>query len=87
MGRGRKPAASDGRVLAELLIRDSRAVFAVELADELPVGKTRVRQILSELADDGLVDIQEISGRNLYRLTDNGRERATAWMRDQFPDS
>lgn len=84
MARGRKSAASDERVLLELLLYTDRAAFGPELAENLPVGDERVRQILSELEEDGFVDISKVGGSNVYRLTDAGFEHLTKYLRDNI---
>ncbi|MFW6435416.1 MAG: helix-turn-helix domain-containing protein [Halovenus sp.] len=82
MGRGRNRSASDVRVLLEILLHRDRAVFGAEIAENLPVSKERVRQILGQLADDGYVEINQVSGRNLYRLTDSGFEHLAEKLRE-----
>ena len=84
MARGRNASTSETRVLLEILLGRDRAVFLAEIADELPVGKERVRQLLSSLVEDGKVDKNQISGRNLYRLTDKGFEELSAELRDRI---
>lgn len=84
MGRGRNPSVSRDRVLAELLLHPDSAVFSDSIAENVPVGRERVRQILRELEDDGYVDIEEISGSNVYRLTESGYERVAKTIRSEI---
>jgi len=84
MGRGRKSTVSEDRVLLEILLNRDRAVFASEIADNLPVGKERVRQILSTAVTENRVQKESVSGRNLYRLTDEGFTRLAATLRSEF---
>lgn len=60
--------------LLELLIRQERAVFAGQLAEELDVTPQTVRNNMDELAEGGYIEKDKVSGRNLYRLTDAGWE-------------
>ena len=82
MPRGRNPRASRERVLLELLLRGDRPVFTAEIAEELPVDTARVRQIMDDLVDDGLVTKKSVSNRNLYELTDAGREHLSTALRE-----
>jgi predicted ArsR family transcriptional regulator len=84
MGRGRKSSVSENRVLLEILLNRDRAVFASEIAEELPVGKERVRQILKTAAAEDRVQKESVSGRNLYRLSDDGFDHLAAALRAQF---
>jgi predicted ArsR family transcriptional regulator len=84
MGRGRKSSVSENRVLLEILLNRDRAVFASEIAEELPVGKERVRQILKTAAAEDRVQKESVSGRNLYRLSDNGFDHLAAALRSKF---
>lgn len=84
MGRGRKSSVSENRVLLEILLNRDRAVFASEIAEELPVGKERVRQILKTAVAEDRVQKESVSGRNLYRLSDNGFDHLAAALRLKF---
>jgi len=83
MGRGRKASASDERILLELLLQPDRAVFTAEIADQLPIDKERVRQKMEEFSEEeGWVHIDEVSGRNLYRMTSRGNEHLSSVLRN-----
>lgn len=84
MGRGRKASVSNERLLLEILLNRDRAVFAVEIASNVPVSKERVRQMLAELEEGGYVEKNKISGRNLYRLTDAGFRFLSTELREQI---
>ena len=84
MGRGRNAAVSDTRVLLEILLERDRAVFGAEIAENLPISKERVRQILANLEEEEFVEIEQISGRNIYRLTDEGFEHLAEELREQI---
>jgi predicted ArsR family transcriptional regulator len=84
MGRGRKSSVSENRVLLEILLNRDRAVFASEIAEEVPVGKERVRQILKTAVAEDRVEKESVSGRNLYRLSDDGFETLATALRSQF---
>jgi Mn-dependent DtxR family transcriptional regulator len=62
-------------------IRD-RPAFTKELAEELPIDKERVRQILKKLNEErGWVEKNKLSGRNLYRLTEDGQNHLMKELR------
>jgi len=82
MTRGRDPSVSQTRVLLELLLHPDRAVYTGEVAEYLPVGTERTRQLLAELAADGLIDITDVRGRNVHRLTDAGLNHLRSELRD-----
>jgi len=81
MTRGRNRSVSDHRLLLEIYIADDGA-FAKEIAEGLPVGVTRTRQMLAELADKGDVRIRSVSDINIYALTDSGHERLVSRLRE-----
>jgi DNA-binding transcriptional ArsR family regulator len=70
--------------LLEILLCRDRAVFTSEIAEELPLSTTRVGQILSELEEGGLVTRKQVSGRNLYRLSDDGFDQLADELRAHF---
>lgn len=74
MGRGRKPKTTKLNILLEIFLKRDRAVFGSEIAENVDVGKERVRQVCEELNEEGYVEIKVVSGRKLYRLTDHGFE-------------
>ena len=82
MGRGRNPSTSETQILLEIFLSRDRAVFGVEIAERVPIGGERVRQILQELESEGLVDKRKVSGRNIYRLTDEGYGQLADELRD-----
>jgi predicted transcriptional regulator len=84
MGRGRPRAVSDDRVLIELLLYHDRAVFTSEVADVCNVTPQTIRERMSDLADDGYVDITELDSGNLYRLTENGYDYLRELLREDY---
>jgi Mn-dependent DtxR family transcriptional regulator len=84
MGRGRNPSVTSDRLLVELLLHRDRAAFSSEIADRVPVGQERVRQILKELSEQGLVRVDNVSGTNVYRLTDDGFDEVSTLLRDEI---
>jgi predicted transcriptional regulator len=82
MGRGRTPQTSKLQVLLEILLVRDRAVFGSEIAENVDVGKERVRQLCASLAEQGYVKINEVSGRKVYRLTDEGYAYLAAELRE-----
>lgn len=83
MGRGRNATASEVRVLLELLLQDDELLRYPDIAENLPIGDERVRQILEDLEDDGYVSIQQ-HGANFYRLTDDGYEHLANELRERI---
>lgn len=81
MGRGRKATVTDTQILLEILLNRDRAVFAGEIAAELPVTSERVRQLLDDLEDEGYVTISKVSSRNIYRLTRAGHDHLASELR------
>jgi Mn-dependent DtxR family transcriptional regulator len=70
--------------MLEILLNDDGAAFAGEISETLPVGKTRARQILAELADDGLVRIKNVSDVNIYSLTEEGHSELLSHLRAEI---
>ena len=81
MTRGRDPKTSRLRVLLEVALVRDRAAFASEIADHVEIGTQRVRDICRELEERGDLEIAEVSGRKIYRLTDQGLTRLAAETR------
>jgi len=82
MGRGRTPSVSDTRLLLEILLCRDRAVFGAEIADHVGLSNERVRQRMSELDERDLVETNQVSNRNLYRLTDAGLNDLSEALRE-----
>lgn len=82
MPRGRNPSVTSTQILLEILLNRDRAVFAAEIADELPVTGERVRQKCRDLEADGLVEITKVSSRNIYRLTPDGEAVLATELRE-----
>jgi len=72
MARGRNASTNELAVLLEILLKRDRPLFSSEIDTVTPVGSERTRQVLDELSDDGLIEIEKVSGRKLYALTDEG---------------
>lgn len=81
MARGRNSSASDARVLLEFLLHDNKQLFLSQVAETLPIGKERVRQILENLEDEGYVNVTRRAS-NLYKLSDDGFEYLAAELRE-----
>lgn len=82
MGRGRNPSVTETQLLLEILLNQDRAVFAAEIADNLPITDERVRQLLAEAEADGFVEIKKVSSRNIYRLTPAGHAFLESALRE-----
>lgn len=87
MPRGRTPTVTDTQILLEILLNRDRAVFADEIATELPVTSERIRQLLDELEDNGYVTISKVSSRNIYRLTAPGHDHLASELRSAVQPS
>jgi len=70
------------RILLEILLEPDRAVFPSEIAANVDVGTERVRQLCRDLADDGLISVEQLPNGNIYRLTDSGLARLAPQLRD-----
>lgn len=82
MGRGRTPSTSETRIMLEVLLVPDRAVFISEIAENVEIGKERVRQICkNDLEPAGLIEVKKVSNRNLIRLTDSGHEQLAEQLR------
>jgi Mn-dependent DtxR family transcriptional regulator len=84
MARGRPKSVSDDRLLVELLLHPDRAVFTSEIADAVEVSNQTVRERMNSLADDGYVEISDVSGGKLYRLSETGMTYLRELLRSQF---
>ena len=80
---GPKRKVSDLRLLFEVMVVDDGAVFAAQLDETVPLDSTQgIRDRLNELAaDTDMLELQKVGQRNLYRLTDSGRERVLEKVR------
>jgi len=84
MTPGRDKSVSDSRLLVEFVLASDPAFFASELADNVPISRVQVNSRLDQLEEQGLVASKTASGRRLWWLTDDGRQRATEAVRDRF---
>lgn len=80
---GPKPKVSDDRLLLELLVSENRAVFAGQVQEHVDMDTIQgVRDRLNELCEETpYVVKKEVSGRNLYSLTEEGRDHITTQLR------
>jgi len=79
---GPSPKVSNDRLLFEILVMDSPSVFASQVREQVPYDSTQqVRDRMNDLVDDELLKKKEISGRNLYSLSDMGRDRIITAVR------
>jgi len=83
--RGPKPKVSDERLLLELLARDSDATLAREIEPAIDLGLQQTRDRLNDLASETeYVSFRKVSNRNLYRLTEPGRDHLIDIMRESL---
>jgi len=73
------------RSLVERLRAGPMAVRA--LADELPISRPAVSQHLKVLSDAGLLDVQQVGTRRLYRLAPNGLAELRAYLDGLWEDA
>jgi predicted ArsR family transcriptional regulator len=83
MGRGRNAAASDERVLLEILLIRDKLITVEKIATELPIGNERARQILEKLESEGYVEVER-AATNFYVLTDAGFDALAAHLRAEI---
>ena len=83
---GPKKQVSDIRLLFEIMASEERSVLAAEIQSNVPLGTVQaVRDRLNELAEEsGYLTIKSVSNRNLYRLSDAGKEKVTAEVRKKL---
>lgn len=84
MGRGRPSEVSDERLLIELLLYPDRAILTSQLKENLPVTAQTVRQRMRELERSGYVEIEEMDGGNLYRITMEGLVYISKRLRSDY---
>lgn len=84
MPRGRPQSVDDDRLLIELLIHPDRAVFTPEIATAVDVTNQTIRERMDQLESEGLVEIQELSGNNLYRLSEDGMAYLRELLRSDY---
>jgi len=82
MARGRNASASDVRVLLEFLLHENNQLFLSQVAETLPVGQERTRQLLEDLEGEGYVDVNR-SASNLYKISDEGFEYLARELRER----
>lgn len=76
---------SDQRLLVEFVLSSDPALFASEIAENVPYTRQRVSQRLDEIEDkEGYVTSKVASGRRLWWLTDKGREYVAKLLRKEF---
>jgi predicted transcriptional regulator len=82
---GPEKRVSDLRLLLELGVKDE-FVFAKEIMDEVSLEAVQtVRDRLNELvAQTEYVELKKVSNRNLYRLTESGRQRLLEELRTRL---
>jgi len=83
---GPKRKVSDTRLLFELLASKDRSVLAAEVQSNVELSTVQsVRDRLNSLAEStDYVAVKSISNRNMYQLTDAGREKVTTEIRKQL---
>ena len=83
---GPKRKVSDSRLLFEILVSGEGSVFASEIEPNVSLKTTQgVRDRLNNIVDDTeYLSMRKVSGRNLYSLTDEGREMVLEKVRSQI---
>jgi len=76
---------SDDRILLEFVLNPSPALFPSDISSEVSIGTEGIRQRLKKLENPDehppLVIRRDASGRNLYWLTQEGKERVSESLR------
>jgi len=80
---GPKPTVSDERLLLELYVGRNGGKFASQITENVEMETVQgVRDRLNDLVEaTDYVEVNTVSGRNLYRLTDAGEAHLTAELR------
>jgi len=84
MGKRRTPMVSDERLLIELLFHQDRKVMAGEIAEAVDVTNQTIRERMVDLEDQDRVEREQVSNRNLYRLTEDGQDYLTSILRKRY---
>ena len=84
MGRGRTPAVSDERLLIEILLHQDQMVMAGEIAEAVDVTNQTIRERMVDLEGQDRVEPEQVSNRNLYRLTEDGQDYLTSILRERY---
>jgi predicted ArsR family transcriptional regulator len=88
MPSGESTKVDDNRILIEFLLNPAPALYASDIAANLPVTRQTVQNRLEamEQPEDGppLVTSRKASGRRSWWLTTAGREQATSYAREQL---
>jgi predicted transcriptional regulator len=86
MGRpGPKRSVSDNRLLTEIFIHENNSLFASQVKENVDLSTVQgVRDRLNNIVENtDRLEKDTVSGRNLYRLTDEG----TLYVRDLIRSS
>lgn len=73
------------RAIVQLVAQEPRSVQ--QLADQLPVSRPAVSRHLRLLKDAGLVAVEQVGTRNLYRLDDLGAEEVRRYLEGVWGDA
>jgi predicted transcriptional regulator len=77
---------SDFRLLLEIYLGRQGGKFATQVQDNISLSTVQgTRDRLNELVkDNGHVTVEDVGGRNLYQLTDDGEEYLMTELRDRI---
>lgn len=76
---------TDERVLLEFILTADPALFASEVAENLPVSRQRVTTLLDNMEEDeGWVTSKHASGRRLWWISSTGRKQAAEELRKRL---
>lgn len=83
---GPKREVSDLRLMLEIYVADDGAQFATQVQENVPLSTVQgVRDRLNEIVEaTEYVEMNKISGRNLYRLTDEGKDYVLSELRHRI---
>lgn len=83
---GPKRKVSNLRLMMELYVAEDGAQFATQVQENVPLSTVQgVRDRLNEIVETtNYIEMSKVSGRNLYRLTDEGKSHVLAELRDRI---
>lgn len=82
MGRGRKRALTENRLLLEILLHDRAQAPTADILKHVDVTDQTVRNRAQDLEEQNKIEIITAGGSNFYRLKEPGYVQLAAELRD-----
>jgi|GEM_PF-507560 DNA-binding MarR family transcriptional regulator len=82
--RGPGPDIPDERLLFEIMLVRGPAAFASEIEEQISLSRQRITKRLNDLEDEDLAVSKRAAGRRLWWVTDSGKAKASAHIRDKL---